>query len=244
MEPMHILIIEDQKKVASALSEGLRREGYTVTVAGDGEEGFFLLNTGPTDLLILDLGLPKRDGIEILKAIRRQNRVLPVLILTARDSIEDRVIGLESGADDYLVKPFAFPELLARIHALHRRTQTRSDSTFHLADLTLDMNTRKAKRGATPLSLTAREFELLEYLLRHKDTVVSREMFARDVWGASERVTPLNNVIDVHIAHLRHKIDGSFSPKLLHTVRGVGFILSTTRPLSDYHSCLYACVHD
>jgi DNA-binding response OmpR family regulator len=228
--PMRILVIEDQKKVAQALQEGLRRNNFDVSVSPDGEEGFFLLNSEHFDLVILDLNLPKRDGIEILKAIRQKRMLIPVLILTARDSLEDRVTGLQSGADDYLVKPFAFPELVARVQALLRRTRQQRDTTLFVADLQLDLNTRKVSRGTEPISLTAKELELIEYLLRHKETVVSREMLARDVWQATMRATPLDNVIDVHIAHLRNKIDGPFELKLLHTVRGVGFILGEEKP--------------
>ncbi|HEX9655792.1 MAG TPA: response regulator transcription factor [Bacteroidota bacterium] len=226
---MHILIIEDQKKVALALQEGLQRVPFEITLAFDGEEGFFLLNTKRFDLVILDLSLPKRDGIEILKTLREKKITVPVLILTARDSIEDRVVGLEGGADDYLVKPFAFPELLARIQALLRRSHQGQETRLHLADLEFDLLARRVTRQNCPLSLTIREMELLEYLLRHKNTVVSREMLAQNVWKATTRATPLDNVIDVHITHLRRKIDGPFENKLLHTVRGVGFILTTEK---------------
>ena len=227
---MRILVIEDQKKVAQALEEGLHRHGFDVTLAGDGEDGFFLLNVMEIDLLILDLGLPGHDGIEILKTIRQKEIGVPILILTARDSVEDRVLGLESGADDYLVKPVAFAEILARVHALLRRSQHRGETVLETGDLQLDLKTRTASRSSLHLSLTSKELELLEYLLRNKDTVVSREMLVRDVWRATGRATPLDNVIDVHIAHLRRKIDGPFDVKLLHTVRGVGFILSPTKP--------------
>ncbi|MEW6510197.1 MAG: response regulator transcription factor [Bacteroidota bacterium] len=227
---MHILIVEDQRKVANALADGLRRDGFKVTLATDGEEGFFLLNSSRVDLLVLDLGLPKRDGIEILRTMRQRRINIPVMVLTARDSVEDRVLGLESGADDYLVKPFAFPELLARVHALLRRTKEQNETTLTIGDLALDLKTRRATRGPHPLSLTAKELELLEYLLRSKNSVVSREMIVRDVWHATERATPLDNVIDVHIAHLRKKIDGPFELKLLHTLRGVGFMVSLMKP--------------
>lgn len=227
---MHILVVEDQRKVAHALQEGLERNGFNVTIAADGEEGFFLLNSDRIDLTILDLGLPKHDGLEVLRAIRHRNIEVPVMILTARDSIEDRVLGLETGADDYLVKPFAFPELLARVHALLRRSQQPGETLLTIGDLELDVRTHRAIRASHPLALTAREMELLEYLLRNKNSVVSREMLARDVWQATMRATPLDNVIDVHITHLRRKIDGPFERKLLHTLRGVGFILSEQYP--------------
>lgn len=226
---MHILVIEDQKKVAQSLEEGLRRDGFTVTLAGDGEEGFFLINSTGFDLVILDLGLPKRDGTEILKAIRRNTVDIPVLILTARDGVEDKVEALETGADDYMVKPFAFPELLARVHALLRRRQTHA-TLLSCKDLVLDLTSNRVSRGSQHIALTPREFELLRYLLRNQDAIVTREMLARDVWHATSRATPLDNVIDVHITHLRRKIDAPFTPKLLHTIRGVGFIVSANEP--------------
>ncbi len=227
---MQILFIEDEHKVAQAVKEGLERQGYRVDLATSGEEGFYLLSTRAYDLLLLDLMLPGRDGLEILKTIRRKGMMLPVLILTARDAIEDRVIGLESGADDYLTKPFAFPELVARIHALLRRGRSEETLRLKLADLEMDLVTRKVYRSARAIALTNREFELLEYLLRHQGQIVSREMLAQDVWQVTERATPIDNLIDVHIARLRKKLDDPFAQKLLHTVRGVGFILSEEAP--------------
>lgn len=223
---MHILIVEDEEKVASAVRRGLEAEGYSVSIARTGEEGFFLISNQNYDLLILDVMLPGRDGVEILTAVRKRDLSVPVLFLTSRDSIEDRVRGLNAGADDYLVKPFAFPELLARIKALVRRTQ-RVDtvSRLKLADLEMDVSGHSVIRQDRELVLTAREFDLLEYLLRHQGCIVSREMLARDVWKENARHTPLDNVIDVHIARLRRKVDEPFKMKLLHTVRGVGFIL-------------------
>ncbi|NOZ73836.1 MAG: response regulator transcription factor [FCB group bacterium] len=223
---MRILFIEDEWKVARAVAEGLEREGYQIELAHNGEEGFFLLNSRKFDLLLLDLMLPGRDGLEILKTIRSQGMTLPTLILTARDTLEDRVVGLNSGADDYLTKPFAFPELLARIRVLLRRGRGKDILRFQVADLEMDLVTRKIVRAGQPIHLTAREFDLLEYLLRHDRQVVSREMLARDVWQETNRATPIDNLIDVHIARLRRKIDDPFPQKLLHTVRGVGFILS------------------
>ncbi len=227
---MRILIIEDEKKVASALEEGLAREHFSVTVARTGEEGFYLLSMEKFDLLLLDRMLPGREGLEILRALREKENPIPVLILTARDSLEDRVEGLESGADDYLVKPFAFPELLARIHALVRRGQQEAATLLVLADLELDLRSRRALRAGKSIALTGREMDLLEYLLRHRDTIVTREMLGRDVWHATARATPLDNVIDVHVTHLRRKIDDGHDVKLLHTVRGVGFILTAKMP--------------
>jgi len=227
---MHILVIEDEYKVANALKEGLEYEGYQVDVTGTGEEGFYILNSQEVDLLLLDLSLSGRDGIEILKTIRRTGMILPVFILTARDAVEDRVIGLNSGADDYLIKPFAFPELLARIRVLLRRGKNENLLRLKLADLEMDFVTHKIKRSDQPIALTAREFELLEYLLRRHGQIVSREMLAKDVWQETNRATPIDNLIDVHIARLRRKIDEPFEKKLLHTLRGVGFILSEETP--------------
>ena len=223
---MRILIIEDEKKVAKALREGLTAEHYEVCTAATGEEGFFLASQGSFDLVLLDLMLPQRDGIDVLATLRRRGVQTPVFVLTAKDAIEDRVFGLDQGADDYLIKPFAFSELLARIRALVRRGRMDQILKLQREDLAMDLVTRKVSRGAKLLELTAKEFDILEYLLRHSDCVVSREMLARDVWHVTARETPLDNVIDVTIARLRRKIDDPFEKKLLHTVRGVGFTLS------------------
>jgi len=222
---MRILVVEDEKKVARALQQGLEARNYEVTLAYTGEEGFFLVNAQTFDLLILDLMLPGRNGLEILATLRRQRLQTPVLILTARDALDDRVRGLDEGADDYLIKPFAFPELLARIRALLRRG--RSDQVLHLkvGDLEMDLVTRRVTRKGQTIELSAREYDLLEYLLRYRGQVVSKEMLARDVWKEPTRATPLDNLIEVHIARLRRKIDDPFSSKLLKTVRGVGYIL-------------------
>lgn len=222
---MRVLVVEDEAKVARALREGLEREKYEVVVAPTGEEGFFLVNAEEFDLVVLDLMLPGRDGLQVLSTLRKRGLQTPVLILTARDAIEDRVQGLDSGADDYLVKPFAFPELLARIRALSRRGRSEQVLRPKYADLELDIQGRKVKRGGVEIDLTTREFELLEYLLHHQEQVVSREMLARDVWKETSRATPLDNVIDVHIARLRRKIDDPFNTTLIQTVRGVGFVL-------------------
>ncbi|MBN1885839.1 MAG: response regulator transcription factor [Candidatus Krumholzibacteriota bacterium] len=222
---MHILVIEDEPKVARALRTGLEAEHYVVTAAATGEEGYFLATTRAFDLVLLDLMLPGRNGFEILAALRETGNETPVLILTARDAVDDRVRGLDGGADDYLVKPFAFSELLARIRALTRRGRPDGALRHQVADLVLDRVTRKVSRGGVDIPLTAREFELLEYLLRNRGHVVSREMLAHDVWKVEERATPLDNVIDVHVARLRRKIDAPFERKLLRTIRGVGFTL-------------------
>ncbi len=227
---MGILIVEDEAMVAQALKEGLQREGYEVSVARSGEEGYYLLDARSFDLVVLDLMLPGRSGLEVLATLRSRDRAIPVLILTARDTVEDRVIGLDTGADDYLVKPFAFPELAARIRALLRRGRVEQLSRLKVSDLELDVPGHRATRAGQDLDLTAREFELLEYLLRNQGRVVSREMLARDVWKEADRATPLDNVIDVHIARLRRKVDDAFEPKLIHTVRGVGFTVREATP--------------
>jgi DNA-binding response OmpR family regulator len=223
---VRILIIEDEKKVANALREGFEAEHYEVAIATTGEEGFFLASQGSFDLLLLDLMLPRRDGIDILATLRKCGNQTPVLVLTAKDTVEDRVIGLDQGADDYLTKPFAFSELLARIRALLRRGRLDQILKLQHEDLEMDLVTHKVSRRDQGLELTAKEFELLEYLMRHGGSVVSREMLARDVWHATIRATPLDNVIDVTIARLRRKIDEPYERKLLHTVRGLGYILS------------------
>src|SRR5712692_1650115 len=226
---VRVLIVEDERKVAKALREGLEAEHYDVHVAGTGEEGFFLVNHESFDLVVLDLMLPRRDGLEVLTTLRKRGLQTPVLILTAKDTVDDRVHGLDSGADDYLVKPFAFPELLARVRALLRRDRPDQVLKLHQDDLAMDLVTRTVVRAGQNLELTVKEFEILEYLLRYVGRVVSREMLARDVWHVTARATPLDNVIDVTIARLRRKIDDPFETKLLHTVRGVGFVLRSER---------------
>jgi two-component system, OmpR family, copper resistance phosphate regulon response regulator CusR len=222
---LRLLVVEDEPKVARALRDGLEPEGYRVSLAHTGEEGFFLASSQPFDVIILDRMLPGRDGLEILGTLRRKGLLTPVLVLTARDAVEDRVDGLDAGADDYLVKPFAFAELLARVRALVRRGRGDQLLRLSVADLVIDVPTRAVTRAGRPVDLTAREFELLQYLVRHKGALVSREMLARDVWGETERCTPLDNVIDVHIARLRKRVDQGHTVRLIHTVRGVGFIV-------------------
>jgi DNA-binding response OmpR family regulator len=225
-----VLVVEDEPKVARALREGLAGEGYDVVVALTGEEGFFRASSEPFDLLILDRMLPGREGLEILRALRQKGHLAPVLVLTARDAVEDRVEGLDAGADDYMVKPFAFTELLARVRALVRRGRGDQLLRLVLADLVLDVPTRQVTRGGEAIDLTPREYELLEYLVRHRGTIVSREMLGRDVWKEPERGTPLDNVIDVHVTRLRKKVDQGFAVKLIHTVRGVGFLVREGEP--------------
>jgi DNA-binding response OmpR family regulator len=227
---MRVLVVEDEQKVANALREGLEGERYDVVVERTGEDAFFRMTTEAFDLILLDLGLPGRDGLHILTTLRTKGIKTPVLVLTARDTLQDRVAGLDSGADDYLVKPFAFAELLARIRALMRRGRAAESPRLAVGDLTMDLITRKVTRGGQPVDLTVREFELLEYLMRYEGQVVSRETLARDVWKETARTTPLDNVIDVHIARLRRKVDLDRPLRLIHTVRGVGFLLREGEP--------------
>ena len=222
---MKILVIEDEPKVGRALEEGLQADGYQVQLATTGEDGFFLATSQPFDLIVLDVMLPGRDGLEVLTTLRKQGLRTPVLLLTAKDAIEDRVSGLDSGADDYLVKPFAFPELSARIRALLRRGKPEPAISLKVDTLEIDVGTRTVTREGHRIELTGREYDLLEFLVRNKGRVVSREMLAHDVWKESARATPLHNVIDVHVARLRRKVDDQFERKLLHTIRGVGFLL-------------------
>jgi two-component system copper resistance phosphate regulon response regulator CusR len=228
--PVRILVVEDESKVARALKEGLEGEHYEVIVARTGEDGFFRAESEVFDVIVLDLMLPGRSGLEVLEAVRRRGLQTPVLVLTARDGVEDRVGGLDRGADDYLVKPFAFPELLARIRALLRRGRTDQVLRLKHADLDMDLVTRRVVRGERSIDLSTREFELLEYLLRHAGQTVSREMLARDVWKEAGRATPLDNVIDVHMTRLRKKVEQGHPIRLLHTIRGVGFLLSEREP--------------
>lgn len=227
---MKTLVIEDDPKTARALKTGLRGEGYDASIARTGEEGLALLGSEKFDLVVLDWMLPGRDGLEILKVLRAHGSRTPVLLLTARDAVDDRVLGLNAGADDYLVKPFAFAELLARLRALSRRANAEPAAEYHIADLALDLESRRVRRGATEIEITPREFDVLAYLLRHRGEIVTREMLAREVWREPRRLTSLDNVIDVHIAHLRRKLDADAAVKLIHTVRGVGFVLREDAP--------------
>lgn len=220
-------MIEDEQKLAAALREGLEAEQYCVCVTATGEEGFYQVHAQSFDLVILDVMLPGRSGLEILKTMRDGGIHTPVLMLTARDTTEDRVRGLDTGADDYLVKPFAFSELLARMRALLRRGAPEATTRLTAGDLEMDVVRHVVTRSGQVLDLTVREFEILKYLLEHQGKVVSREMLSRDVWKETARHTPLDNVIDVHIARLRRKLDHQFERRLLQTVRGVGFTLRT-----------------
>lgn len=222
---MRLLVVEDDEKTARALESGLRSEGYSVSVSPTGEDAFFRLSMEGFDLVVLDWMLPGRDGLEVLKAVRARGAQIPVLLLTARDAVADRVRGLESGADDYLVKPFAFAELIARVRTLLRRAAPAEPLRRQVADLTVDLETRIVRRAEQRIDLTPREFDLLVYMLRHPGQVVTRGMLAKDVWREVRRETPLDNVIDVHVARLRRKIDANRSTTLIQTVRGVGFVL-------------------
>jgi DNA-binding response OmpR family regulator len=223
------LIVEDEPKLAAAVKQGLEGEQHSVTVAPTGEDGFFLAQTQPFDLLIFDIMLPGRDGLEIIGSLRKLGHRTPILLLTSKDAIEERVQGLDAGADDYLGKPFAFSELQARVRALGRRNSPETSSLLKVEDLELDSVRHVASRDGKHLELTAREFELLEYLMQHVGQVVSREMLARDVWREITRHTPIDNLIDVHIARLRRKVDDPWPQKLLQTVRGVGFVLRSNQ---------------
>jgi two-component system copper resistance phosphate regulon response regulator CusR len=227
---LRVLVIEDDEKIGNGLIEVLGREGYAVTLSRTGEDGFFRWSTEKFDLVLLDLGLPGRDGLEILKARRQINKECLVMILSSHDSVPDRVRGLAAGADDYLVKPFAIAELIARIQALLRRGRTDVLLKISVQDLHIDLITRRVERAGRRIDLTAREYDLLEFLMRHARETVSREMIAREIWKDVGRATPLDNVIDVHIARLRRKIDGPNQMRLLHTIRGIGFYLGELEP--------------
>jgi heavy metal response regulator len=220
---MRILVIEDEKKVASFIQRGLEAEHYQVDVAYDGEAGLLQVFDNDYDVLILDVMLPKRDGLSVLQAIRTRKLAIPVLMLTARDTIVDKVTGLDQGADDYLTKPFAFEELLARLRALLRRGAPPSSPDLILADLQLDLVTHQVTRAGKRIDLTAKEFALLEFFLRQPGRVLSRALIAQHVWGVD--FDTFTNVIDVYVNYLRKKIDADFGPKLLHTVRGVGYVM-------------------
>ncbi|MCU1321717.1 MAG: two component transcriptional regulator, winged helix family [Acidobacteriaceae bacterium] len=221
-----ILVVEDDPRTGDNLVAGLTGNGYRAILARTGEEAFFLIHSDRPDLVLLDLTLPQRGGLEILAMIRTQQNPPRVLILTSHNSVEDRVAGLNAGADDYLGKPFSFPELLARVASLLRRVPTPPrSSTLEIADVQIDRNARTISRSGVPIELTPREYDLFLYLLEHRNDAVSREMLAKDVWRETSRFTPIDNVIDVQMTRLRRKIDDPFPIKLLHTLRGIGFIL-------------------
>jgi heavy metal response regulator len=225
---MRILVVEDEKKVASFVQRGLEAEHYTVDVAYDGDTGLARALDGHHDLLILDLMLPRRDGAAVLRELRARRHALPILLLTARAAVTDKVRGLDLGADDYLTKPFEFAELLARVRALLRRGAGAPAPALAVADLILDPSTREVTRGGRRIELTAREHALLEFFLRNPGRVLSRALIAQHVWGVS--FDTFTNVIDVYVNYLRRKIDADFEPKLLHTVRGAGYVLKEPEP--------------
>ncbi len=220
---MKILVVEDEPKVASFIKKGLEQSGYEVDIAADGEEGFEKVRTGSYQLVLLDLMLPKVSGWDLIPIIRKHNPTLPIMALTGRGSVEDRVRGLNLGCDDYLVKPFAFTELLARVQAQLRRGTALGLTELRVADLVLDPLKRKVTRAGKTIELSNKEFSLLEYLLRNKDQVVTRNMIVEKVWDTS--FGNFTNIVDVYINYLRNKVDRGFEPRLIHTVRGMGYTL-------------------
>jgi heavy metal response regulator len=220
---MRLLIVEDETKLARFMQQGLQEEGYTVDLAADGETGLTMARERLHDLIILDIHLPRMDGLRVLQELRQARVTIPVLFLTVRATIEDKVLGLDAGADDYLTKPFAFQELVARVRALLRRRTEAAAPVLQVADLTLDPARRVVRRGDETIMLTPREFALLDYFMRHAGRVLTRAMIAEQVWDYAFHVT--TNVIDVYVQYLRKKIDAGREPKLLHTVRGVGYVL-------------------
>ena len=220
---MRLLIIEDEKKVAGFIKKGLEEETYVVDVAYDGEEGLLLAQQGEYDLIILDLMLPVMDGLEVLSRLRAKKNDVPIILLTAKNSVEDKVIGLNKGADDYLTKPFAFSELMARIRVLLRRGKAETKTELQIDNLTLDLVSHKVKRNGEEIELTGKEYSLLEYFLRNQGKVLTRTMIAEHVWDYN--FDTFTNVIDVYVNHLRKKIDKNYPKKLLHTLRGVGYIM-------------------
>ena len=222
---MKILVVEDEPKTGNYLKQGLTEAGFVVDLARDGNDGLHLATTEDYDLIVLDVMLPGRDGWSILKSLRDSGDTIPVLFLTARDQVDDRVKGLESGADDYLVKPFAFSELLARVRTLLRRGKATEPEVMRVADMELDLHRRRVTRGGKRIALTAKEFALLELLLRRHDEVLPRSLIASQVWDMN--FDSDTNVIEVAVRRLRAKIDDGFEPKLVHTIRGMGYVLET-----------------
>ncbi len=221
---MRILLVEDEVSAARMLAKGLREHTYAVDVVTDGEEALYRASINDYDLVILDVMLPRKDGFEVCRQIRAEGSAVPVLMLTARDSVRDRIAGLDTGADDYLTKPFDFNELLARVHALLRRGPVLRRETIQIADLTIDTKARRVSRAGRNVELTAKEYALLDYLARHADQVMGRADIAEHVWD--ENFDPFSNLIEVYVQRLRRKIDDGHSHKLLHTKRGEGYMLT------------------
>jgi heavy metal response regulator len=222
---MRLLVVEDEKKLAGFIKKGLEEEGYAVDVAGDGKTGLHMALDGVHDLIILDIQLPRMDGLQILRELRNSKSPTPILMLTVRATIEDKVMGLDAGADDYLTKPFAFQELVARVRALLRRRSGAGKTVLQVADLTLDPVRRTVSRGGRKVDLTAKEFALLDYLMRNTGRVLSRTMIAEHVWDYA--FDSMTNIVDVYVNYLRKKIDSDAEPRLIHTVRGVGYVLKS-----------------
>lgn len=220
---MRLLVVEDEKDLNRVISKRLEKEGYSVDRCFDGEEALDYIAAGEFDAVIMDIMMPKLSGLEVLKTMRAEKNSTPVLLLTAKDSIQDRVAGLDAGAEDYLIKPFAFEELLARIRAMTRKSAGNSTNVFYAGDLTLDVNTGVVSRGGKEIPLSAKEFDILEYLIRNKGIVLSRERIENHVWNFD--YSGGTNVVDVYIRYLRKKIDDPFENKLIHTIRGKGYIL-------------------
>lgn len=220
-----VLVVEDEQKTRDSVAEGLRMETWTVATAATGSEAMALLSAEAFDLVVLDWMLPDKDGIEVLEKVRSGSFHTPVMMLTARSTLNDRVVGLDSGADDFLAKPFAFAELLARCRALLRRPMRMTGRLLRCGDLQLDTRARVAVRAGQEIPLTPREVDVLEYLMRYQGQIVTREMLERDVWKQTHRMTSLDNVIDVQIMRLRRKVDGEAAERLIHTLRGVGYRL-------------------
>lgn len=220
---MRILVIEDEKKIADFIKRGLKEEGYAVDIAHDGEEGHFMAKTNEYDLILLDLMLPKMDGLEVCRALKKEGVHVPIIMLTAKDAVKDKVAGLDSGADDYLTKPFAFEELLARARAIFRKKGSSVTEPIKIDDLVMDIITHKVTRAGKEIELTSKEYSLLEYLMRNEGKVVTRTMISEHVWDAD--FDTFTNVIDVYINYLRKKIDIGNRKKLIHTIRGRGYII-------------------
>jgi two-component system copper resistance phosphate regulon response regulator CusR len=228
---MRILVVEDDPRIARFVAKGLREQSYAVDVSGDGDDAIYKASISDYDAIILDVMIPGRDGFQVCSELRAGGSTVPIIMLTARDSVEDRINGLDTGADDYLIKPFAVAELLARLRALLRRGHVVRAETIRIADLLIDTRARRAVRGGRDLSLTTKEFGLLEYLAREQGRVVNRAELAEHVWD--EHFDPVSNLIDVHINRLRSKVDSGFAP-LIHTRRGAGYMLAANTPALDY----------